>query len=214
MKKKIIKIKPSFDFEAKLWDEYTLVAGVDEAGRGCLAGPVVAAAVVFPKGGIDDFGINDSKKLSPEAREGLYDIITEQAVSYAAAQVDNKEIDKINILRASLKAMHIAVGNLSAKPDFLLIDGNRFFGNGIPFNTIVKGDGKSISIAAASIIAKVTRDRLMAGEIHELYPQYGFASHKGYATKAHFDAIREHGPCPLHRKSFLRKFFEREDTLF
>ena len=184
-----------------------LEAGCDEAGRGCLAGPVFAAAVILPDGYTNDL-LNDSKKLSEHARDALRPVIERDALAWAVGIVDNDEIDHINILQASFLAMHRAVDGLSVRPDFLLIDGNRFRPyDGISHQCIVKGDGKMMSIAAASILAKVTRDRLME-EYDAQYPQYGFAVHKGYGTKRHYEALREFGPSPIHRKTFLKKFYE------
>ena len=180
------------------------LAGVDEAGRGPLAGPVFAAAVVLPCDVIID-GINDSKKLSEKKREKLYDEICEKALSYCIASVDEKEIDEINILQATFKAMRNAVAGLSIKPDYVLIDGNK--GPGIECETVVKGDSKSMSIAAASILAKVSRDRYIV-KLSEKYPGYGFEKHKGYGTKAHYEAIEKLGICPIHRKTFLRKILD------
>ena len=180
------------------------LAGVDEAGRGPLAGPVFAAAVVLPCDVIID-GINDSKKLSEKKREKLYDEICEKALSYSIASVDEKEIDEINILQATFKAMRNAVAGLSIRPDYVLIDGNK--SPGIECETGVKGDSKSMSIAAASILAKVSRDRYIVKQ-SEKYPGYGFEKHKGYGTKAHYDAIEKLGICPIHRKTFLRKILD------
>lgn len=184
---------------------FTAVCGVDEAGRGPLAGPVCAAAVILPKGLIID-GLNDSKKLTDKKRRELFDIITEQAVSYSIAMASEKEIDEINILQATFLAMQRALDGLQVRPDLALIDGNRAKDFGLPVRTIVKGDSLSASIAAASILAKVTRDRLME-ELDETYPQYGFAVHKGYGTKRHYAALQEFGPCEIHRRTFLKKFY-------
>lgn len=185
---------------------YDLVCGVDEAGRGPLAGPVCAAAVILPKD-LEIAGLNDSKKLTDKRRRELYDVITEQAVAYGIAFADEKEIDEINILQATFLAMRRAVEQLKVPPELALVDGNREpdFGE-IPVKTIVKGDSLSASIAAASILAKVTRDRFME-EQDAVYPQYGFAVHKGYGTKAHYAALREFDACPIHRRSFLKKFY-------
>ena len=182
---------------------YKFIAGVDEAGRGPLAGPVYAAAVILKEGAVID-GINDSKKLTEKKREELFDIIIENSVSYAIASVDEKVIDEVNILNATHMAMNDAVGKLKQKADFVLIDGNSIKNMKTPHETVVKGDAKSISIAAASILAKVSRDRYIT-EMAEKYPQYGFEKHKGYGTKAHNEAILEHGPSPIHRKTFLKK---------
>ena len=183
-----------------------LVCGVDEAGRGPLAGPVCAAAVMLPPG-MEIPGLNDSKKLTDKKRRELYDIIIEQAVSYGIAFASEQEIDEINILQATFLAMERAMQKLSPQPELALIDGNRTKDFGLPVRTIVKGDSLSASIAAASILAKVTRDRLME-EYDAQYPQYGFAVHKGYGTKRHYETLREFGPSPIHRKTFLKKFYE------
>lgn len=206
---------PSNELESSIFLRGELPAGVDEAGRGPLAGPVCAAAVVFSKDTIEntDFlsiGINDSKKLSEKARKSLVEIIKQSALAWSYSFVDNETIDKINILQASVTAMNNAVNKLEVKPDFLLIDGNYFKGSSIPFRTIIGGDAKSIIIAAASILAKTIRDEWMIKEAHNFFPDYGFDKHKGYATKQHFEAIKKYGICPLHRVSFLQKFAERE----
>jgi len=179
---------------------FPLVAGVDEAGRGPLAGPVVAAAVILPEG-LRIPGVDDSKKLSPETRERLFDIINAQALAVGIGTASPEMIDRINILQATLHAMQEAVLALSPRPDFILIDGISQIDSPIPQKTVKKGDSKSLSIAAASIIAKVTRDRLMR-ELDTIHPGYGFASHKGYGSAAHLEAIRQFGPSPIHRKSF------------
>ena len=183
-----------------------LVCGVDEAGRGPLAGPVCAAAVILPPE-LEIPGLNDSKKLTDKKRRELYDVITAQAVSYGIAFASEQEIDEINILQATFLAMERAMQKLSPQPELALIDGNRTKDFGLPVRTIVKGDSLSASIAAASILAKVTRDRLME-EYDAQYPQYGFAVHKGYGTKRHYEALREFGHSPIHRKTFLKKFYE------
>ncbi|MCR4693342.1 MAG: ribonuclease HII [Firmicutes bacterium] len=187
---------------------YKLIAGVDEAGRGPLAGPVYAAAVILPQD-IRLDGINDSKKLSPKKREELFYEITEKAVCYSIFSVDEKKIDEINILNATHMAMNGAVNSLSKKPDYVIIDGNSIKGMDTPHETIVKGDAKSISIASASILAKVARDRYIT-KMAEVYPEYGFEKHKGYGTKEHTDAILKYGVCPIHRKTFLKKILEGE----
>ncbi|KAF0217582.1 MAG: ribonuclease [Geobacteraceae bacterium] len=179
---------------------YKSVAGIDEAGRGPLAGPVVAAAVILPEG-VEIPGINDSKKLSPPSRDGLFEVILEKALSVGIGHSDHAIIDRINILQATLAAMKQAVANLTTPPDYLLIDGITKIPITIPQRTIKKGDGASISIAAASIIAKVTRDRLMV-EYDIQYPGYGFAEHKGYGCASHMAAIAALGPCDIHRKTF------------
>jgi ribonuclease HII len=198
---------PSYEFEAAKYQEgYTAVCGVDEAGRGPLCGPVVAAAVILPMGLIIE-GLDDSKKLSEKKREWLYNEIIENAIAYGIAEATPEEIDEINILNASQLAMRRAVEKLTVKADFALIDGNCSRGFQIPTETIVKGDSKSYSIAAASILAKVTRDRGCI-ELDKLYPEYGIAKHKGYPTKDHMQAVRDFGPSKIHRKSFL-SFLEK-----
>lgn len=182
---------------------YCRICGADEAGAGPLAGAVYAAAVILPLG-LELAGLNDSKQLTPKKREALFDVIREKAVAWAINGVDVEEIDQINILNARLKAMQLCITMLDPKPDFALIDGNRDRGITAPHITVVKGDSKSANIAAASILAKVSRDRYMTA-MDKLYPQYGFARHKGYPTKAHYEALRRYGPCPLHRKTFLKK---------
>jgi len=186
------------------------VAGVDEAGRGPLAGPVVAAAVMFDKD-IHLYGIDDSKKLNAKKRGELYEVILEKASCFGVGVVSHLIVDERNILQATFKAMHEAIKQLRPKPQQLLIDGNRFLGVGIPFQTIVDGDAKCFSIAAASIIAKVTRDRLML-DYDKQFPDYGFAQHKGYGTKQHIEAIRKYGLCEIHRKSF--HLHDKQLTLF
>lgn len=184
---------------------YELIGGIDEAGRGPLAGPVVAACVILPKGCVIE-GVNDSKKLSEKKREALYEEITQKAVAWGVGIMDNNVIDEINILEATRKAMTHAVEELEVKPDYIFIDAEkRVDTKGIPYLPIVKGDALSISIAAASIVAKVTRDRMM-NEYDKIFPCYGFEKHKGYGTKAHTDAIKENGLSIIHRKSFCKKF--------
>ena len=198
---------PSLEFEnIKYAEGYTAVCGTDEAGRGPLCGPVVAAAVILPRD-IEIEGLNDSKKLTEKKREKLFDIIKEKALAYAIAEASPAEIDEINILNASMLAMRRAVEALPIKADFALIDGNCSRGFNIPTETIVKGDSISASIAAASILAKVTRDRQCA-ELDKLYPEYNIAKHKGYPTKEHMDAVRKYGPAPIYRMSFL-KFLDK-----
>ena len=195
-----------WEFEQKHFNEgYELVCGVDEAGRGPLAGPVCAAAVILPKN-IVIADLNDSKKLTDKKRRELFPVICEKAVAYGIAFADHREIDEINILQATYLAMERAICALDSKPDFLLVDGNRAKDFGIPVETIVGGDGRSASIAAASILAKVTRDDYML-EMAKSYPQYGFEVHKGYGTKAHYAALAQNGPCPIHRMTFLKKLY-------
>lgn len=179
-----------------------LVCGADEAGAGPLAGPVYAAAVILPLGWFPK-GLNDSKKLTPKTRERLYGEITDYALAWSVASVDEKQIDEINILNARMLAMDKAIRALVPAPDFALIDGNQNRGISLPNLTAVRGDGRSASIAAASILAKVSRDRYMEG-LDAVYPRYGFAKHKGYGTKAHWEALRAYGPCPVHRTTFLK----------
>ncbi len=179
-----------------------LICGADEAGAGPLAGAVYAAAVILPLGTQID-GLDDSKKLTARKREALFPQIQERAVAWAVRWVDEAEIDATDILRARLKAMDLSIRALDPAPDFALIDGNRDKGIGCPHMAVVKGDQRSANIAAASILAKVSRDRYMQ-QLDELYPEYGFARHKGYPTKAHYEALRKYGPCPVHRKSFLK----------
>ncbi len=185
---------------------YKLVCGIDEAGRGPLAGPVYAAAVILPLG-LEIDGLNDSKKISEKKREQLFDVICEQAVDYSIGIATEHEIDEINILNATFLAMHRAVEGLKIKPDYALIDGNQY--PKIPFvmeETVVKGDAKVMSIAAASILAKVSRDRFMLEKAKE-YPQYQFEKHKGYGTKLHYEMLKEFGPSSIHRMTFLKKLY-------
>ena len=191
-----------YEKEAKA-EGFETVCGVDEAGRGPLAGPVYAAAVILPPDTVIE-GVNDSKKLTEKKREALFDVIREQALSYCVASASEAEIDEYNILNATFLAMRRAVEGLSVPAQAALIDGNRLPPLAIPAKTIIKGDGLSMSIACASILAKVSRDRLMR-ELAATYPQYQFAKHKGYGTKLHVELLREYGPCPIHRKSFLKK---------
>ncbi len=192
----------TYEFQAHT-DGFNVVCGVDEAGRGPLAGPVCAAAVILPDGLVID-GLNDSKKISEKKRDLLYDVICESAVSYSIAFASVAEIEEMNILQATFLAMKRAVEGLDVKPDLALVDGNQTPPLDIYSRTLVKGDAKSPSIAAASILAKVTRDRFML-EIAEEYPQYEFPKHKGYGTKLHYEKIMEHGISPVHRRSFLKK---------
>ena len=188
---------------------FTAVCGIDEAGRGPLAGPVFAAAVILPPGLVIE-GLDDSKKLTEKKREALLDVITKEAVSYGIAFATEQEIDEINILQATYLAMRRACEKLSPPADYALVDGNRMPPLPVPGETIVKGDSLSCSIAAASILAKVSRDRLML-EIDKLYPEYQFAKHKGYGTKLHRDLLKEYGPCPVHRRSFLKKILGEQN---
>ncbi len=193
-----------YTFEHQAQEQgFTVVCGVDEAGRGPLAGPVCAAAVILPDGLVIE-GLDDSKKLTEKKRDALYDVIKENAISYGIAFASVEEIEELNILQATFLAMKRAVESLEVKPDLALVDGNQKPPLDIQARTLVKGDAKSPSIAAASILAKVTRDRLMT-EIAQQYPQYEFPKHKGYGTKLHYEKIMEHGISPVHRRSFLKK---------
>lgn len=200
---------PVWDLEEAAWAAgYTAVCGVDEAGAGPLAGPVYAAAVILPEG-LTLPWLNDSKQVTEKRREVLFEQIQAQALAWSAAWVGPEEIDEIDILNARIKAMQLAIDGLGVPADYALIDGNRDHGSRCALTTahqtVVKGDSRSVSIAAASILAKVSRDRYMT-EAAERYPQYGFERHKGYGTEAHYAALEAHGPCPLHRRSFLKKW--------
>ena len=196
--------------EAELRAEgYTAVCGVDEAGRGPLCGSVVAAAVILPESYVPE-GLNDSKKLTPKKREALYDVILENALAYCIAEATVEEIDALNILEADLLAMRRAIDGLQVKADFALIDGNIARDFQIPARAVIHGDAISPSIAAASILAKVTRDRQCV-ELDRQYPQYGIAKHKGYGTKAHMEALRQYGPAPIHRRQFIRFLNQNEE---
>lgn len=198
----------TYEYENLMKEQgYRVVCGIDEAGRGPLAGPVFAAAVILPDD-LGDLGINDSKKLSEKKRDALFDTIKEKAIAWSVASASEQEIDEINILNATFLAMKRAVEGLSVKPDIALIDGNRKPKTGIEEMTLVKGDAKSISIAAASILAKVSRDRYLM-ELDEKYPEYQFSRHKGYPTKLHYEMIKEHGISPVHRLSFLKNLGEK-----
>lgn len=203
----IERLKEMLKIEDSLYSEgYEYICGIDEAGRGPLCGPVVAAAVILPKDKYIE-GVNDSKKLSLKKREKLYDDIKKEAISVGIGIVDVDIIEEINILNATKLAMIKAIKDLKIKPDYLLIDGNQLIDIDIEKQTVVSGDAKSESIAAASIIAKVTRDRMLVN-FDKLYPEYGFAKHKGYGTKMHIEAIKKYGLTPIHRKSFCKKFVE------
>lgn len=182
-----------------------VICGVDEAGRGPLAGPVCAAAVILPPH-LQIPGLTDSKKLTDKKRRELFPVIQEQAIAYGIGFASEREIDEINILQATFLAMERALDGLTAKPELVLIDGNREKDFGLPVKTVVKGDSLSANIAAASVLAKVSRDDLML-KMEAEYPGYGFAIHKGYGTKAHYEALTKYGPCPIHRRSFLKKFY-------
>lgn len=201
----IERVSKMFEYENIYYNKgISLIAGIDEVGRGPLAGPVVCAAVILPKGMIIN-GVNDSKKLSEKKRNELFKEINEKAVAVSIGIESNNTIDEINILQATIKAMEKAVLNLSVEPEHLLIDAVKLNNIKINQDSIIKGDEKSISIAAASIIAKVTRDKMME-EMHEVYPEYGFKDNKGYGSNAHIEAIKKFGLCPIHRKSFTSRF--------
>ena len=193
-------------YESELRNKgYKYICGIDEAGRGPLAGPVVVASVIMPENSMIE-GVNDSKKVSEKKREKLYDLILEEAISYGVGIIGQDEIDEINILNATKKGLTTSLKELTQKPDLIIVDALTHIDTlGIPYESIIKGDAKCYSISAASIIAKVTRDRIMR-EWDKIYPQYGFAQHKGYGTSAHINAIKEYGPCPLHRKTFIKHF--------
>ena len=191
-------------FERKYAD-YSFICGIDEAGRGPLAGPVVVASVIMPENSMIE-GVNDSKKVSEKKREKLYDLILSEAISYGVGIIGQDEIDEINILNATKKGLTISLQELTQKPDLIIVDAlNNIDTLGTKYESIIKGDAKCYSIAAASIIAKVTRDRIMR-EWDKVYPQYGFVAHKGYGTVAHIKALKEYGACPLHRKTFIKHF--------
>ena len=184
---------------------FKYICGIDEAGRGPLAGPVVVASVIMPENSMIE-GVNDSKKVSEKKREKLYDLILDEAISYGIGIVGQDEIDEINILNATKKGLTMSLQELTQKPDLIIVDAlSKINTLGIPYESIIKGDAKCYSISAASIIAKVTRDRIMR-EWDKIYPQYGFATHKGYGTSSHIKAIIENGPCPIHRKTFIKNF--------
>ena len=200
-------------YERQQWDDgFSTLCGVDEAGAGPLAGPVYAAAVILPRE-VELPGLNDSKKLTEKKREALFEQITSAAVSYSVASVSAAEIDELDILNARMLAMNRAIEGLARKPDLCLIDGHRDHGSAVaiaaPHLCVVGGDGKSASIAAASILAKVSRDRYVSTELEGRYPRYRFAKHKGYGTKLHYQLLDEYGPCPEHRRTFLRKWEAR-----
>ena len=208
--KELNRLNEMKKIENELYDtglEY--ICGIDEAGRGPLAGPVVVAAVIMPKDSMIE-GVNDSKKVSEKKREALYDLITSEAISYSVGIIDQKEIDRINILNATKEGLTTAIKGLEVKPDRILVDALQGIDTcGVPYTSIIKGDAKCYSIAAASIIAKVTRDKIMR-QWDELYPMYGFEKHKGYGTKMHIDAIKEYGICPLHRHSFVKNIIKED----
>lgn len=206
--KEELRLKKLKEIEEKIYQDDNVInyiCGIDEAGRGPLAGPVVVASVIMPKDSMIE-GVNDSKKISEKKREELYDKITEEAISYAVAIIDQNEIDEINILEATKKGLTTSIKELTVKPDIILVDALKGIDTlKIPYKSIIKGDALCYSISAASIIAKVTRDRIMR-QWDEIYPQYGFEKHKGYGTKAHIDAIKQYGLCSIHRRSFTKNF--------
>ena len=193
-------------FEKELYNKgFNKICGIDEAGRGPLAGPVVVAGVIMPQDSMIE-GVNDSKKVSEKKREKLYDLIIEEAISYSVAIIGQDVIDDINILNATKKGVEEVVKGLDVKPDLIIVDALTHINTqGIPYDSIIKGDAKCYNIAAASILAKVTRDRIMR-QWDEIYPQYGFSSHKGYGTAKHIQALKEYGPCPIHRRTFIKHF--------
>ena len=202
--KEELRLKELKQIEEELYNSgANLICGIDEAGRGPLAGPVVVAAAIMPRNSMIE-GVNDSKKVSEKKREKLYDLITDEAIAYGVGIIDQKEIDRINILNATKEGLTMAVKELNPKPDLIIVDAlSKIDTEEIPYKSIIKGDAKCYSIACASIIAKVTRDRIMR-QWDEVYPQYGFIKHKGYGTAAHISAIKEYGLCPLHRLSFVK----------
>ena len=204
--KEIERLTKLKEIEKDLYNKgFKNICGIDEAGRGPLAGPVVVAGVIMPQDSMIEF-VNDSKKVTEKRREKLYDIIREEAISYSIAVVDQNLIDEINILNATKQGVTEVIDGLDVKPDLILVDALTHINTkGIPYDSIIKGDAKCYNIAAASIIAKVTRDRIMR-EWDEIYPQYGFINHKGYGTAKHIEAIKEYGPCPIHRKTFIKNF--------
>lgn len=207
---------PSFEYEEKLWAKSKIVAGVDEVGRGCLAGPVVSAAVIIDqKSSSIEFikELNDSKKLSKIKRNELEKLISDN-FEFNYSFVDNNKIDEINILQASILSMDESIQKLKSKPDHLLIDGNRFKKYDIEYSLIIKGDSISYSIAAASILAKVRRDKYLIDIMDKEYPEYEFSKHKGYATKRHIELLKKYGPCKYHRLTFLKKIFSNQQKMF
>ena len=206
--KEIERLRKLKEIEEEIYKknpEINFICGIDEAGRGPLAGPVVVASVIMPRNSMLEY-VNDSKKVTEKRREELYDKIKEEAISYSIGIIDEKQIDEINILNATKKGLTEALKGLRIKPDVILVDALKGIDTlGIPYMSIIKGDAKCYSISAASIIAKVTRDRIMR-EYDKIYPEYGFEKHKGYGTKMHISVIKENGPCPIHRKTFVKNF--------
>lgn len=202
------------DYEKKYWVNNTLVAGVDEVGRGCLAGPVVAAAIVLPINYSNSSGVHDSKQVTEKKRIELSHLLHGEALGLSLQTLANDIIDTVNIRNATLMCMQKAVDSLKVPIHHILVDGNHFVHDTLPYTTIIQGDATCLSIAAASIVAKVFRDNWMKNVAHEQYPHYGFDQNKGYGTKQHLAALHKHGPCELHRQTFLRKFFERQLRLF
>ena len=204
--KELEKLTNLKKIEKELYNKgFNKICGIDEAGRGPLAGPVVVAGVIMPQDSMIE-GVNDSKKVSEKKREKLYDLIIEEAISYSVAIIGQDVIDDINILNATKKGVEEVVKGLDVKPDLIIVDALTHINTqGIPYDSIIKGDAKCYNIAAASILAKVTRDRIMR-QWDEIYPQYGFSSHKGYGTAKHIQALKEYGPCPIHRRTFIKHF--------
>lgn len=209
----VTKEKLGFEIEIPFRAGGKIICGIDEAGRGPLAGPVTAAAVILPEDFDNAFGINDSKKLTSIKRAELFEIIKRSAMAYSIVMADVEEIEEVNILQATISAMKRAVEALKIKPDMLLVDGNYFPKWVIDHHCIKGGDAKSLSIAAASVLAKVERDKYMVEIAHVQYPQYNFAKHKGYGTKEHFDAINKYGLSPIHRQSYLKKYFAEKKQI-
>ncbi len=211
----MINSLPNYQFEMELMPEFNIIAGVDEVGRGCLAGPVFAASAVLNfEEKLLNIGINDSKLLTAQKRNQIFQLLIENDIDFNFAKIDSLEIDKINILQASKKAMIDSILGLNTKIDFILVDGNQKLNIAIPQKTIIKGDSKSLSIACASIIAKCKRDLYMIEIVHQKYPEYRFDKHKGYATKEHFKALTKYGETEFHRKTFLRKFYIKQLSIF
>lgn len=215
MKRNNNRIEDLFNFDTEFRSDFNVIAGIDEAGRGAIAGPVCAAAVILDFSYLITERIDDSKRMTKKERELAYKYLEKQSISFSFIFIDNFVIDKINILQATMQAMEQAVSLLKVKPDLLLIDGNHYNSNSIPYRTIIDGDAKSLSIASASVLAKVQRDKYMVEVADRLYPEYGFSSNKGYGTRKHLEAILKYGPSPIHRKTFLKKLYKKNfESLF
>lgn len=215
MKRNNNRIEDLFNFDTEFRRDFNVIAGIDEAGRGAIAGPVCAAAVILDFSYLITERIDDSKRMTKKERELAYKYLEKQSISFSFIFIDNFVIDKINILQATMQAMEQAVSLLKVKPDLLLIDGNHYNSNSIPYRTIIDGDAKSLSIASASVLAKVQRDKYMVEVADRLYPEYGFSSNKGYGTRKHLEAILKYGPSPIHRKTFLKKLYKKNfESLF